>query len=166
MFFPTASFLLQLKCIKCGHCSDTFDAFMDLSMELSRGVRSTDVALKRFMATEKLGTGNEWRCGGCKKLVQAEKSLSVFKVSFLTKKDEKGIRYQKEDTYTGIVFTKPSCFMFTGFLLLLDFGTCSWRFGVCWRILKVGVQFSALVYLFSRGLQAFGETKRKPQHRT
>ncbi|CAN0354495.1 unnamed protein product, partial [Hapterophycus canaliculatus] len=67
----------QLKCTKCGHCSDTFDAFMDLSMELSGGVRSMDVALKRFMATEKLGSGNEWRCGGCKKLVQAEKSLSV-----------------------------------------------------------------------------------------
>eukprot|EP00752_Nemacystus_decipiens_P017873 g16023.t1 len=69
----------RLKCTKCGYCSDTFDHFMDLSMELSNGVRSVDVALKRFMATERLGSGNEWRCGGCKKPVQAEKSLSVFK---------------------------------------------------------------------------------------
>ncbi|CAM9918104.1 unnamed protein product, partial [Ectocarpus sp. 4 AP-2014] len=69
----------RLKCTKCGHCSDTFDPFMDLSMDLSRGVRSIDVALRRFVATERLGSGNEWRCGGCKKPVQAEKSLSVFK---------------------------------------------------------------------------------------
>ncbi|CAN0546098.1 unnamed protein product, partial [Ectocarpus sp. 8 AP-2014] len=72
----------QLKCTKCGHCSDTFDPFMDLSMDLSRGVRSIEVALRRFVATERLGSGNEWRCGGCKKPVQAEKSLSVFKVLY------------------------------------------------------------------------------------
>lgn len=70
----------QLKCLNCGHCSDTFDPFLDLSMELSGGVRSLDVALKRFTAKETLDTGNKWRCGGCKKLVRAEKRLTVFKV--------------------------------------------------------------------------------------
>ncbi|CAM9963484.1 unnamed protein product, partial [Pylaiella littoralis] len=75
----------SLKCTKCGHCSDTFDPFMDLSMNLEKvdplngaknKVRSLHEALERFTATETLGSGNEWACGGCQKLVEAEKSLS------------------------------------------------------------------------------------------
>ncbi|CAB1100974.1 unnamed protein product [Ectocarpus sp. CCAP 1310/34] len=77
----------QLECSKCGFCSDTFDPFMDLAMNVekvdSRGVamkeRSLQAALRRFTAPETLGAGNEWKCGGCNKLVEAEKNLSVFK---------------------------------------------------------------------------------------
>lgn len=64
----------------CGHCSDTFDPFLDLSMELSNGVRSVSEALHRFTSTEILDGANKWRCGGCQKLVRAEKRLTVFKV--------------------------------------------------------------------------------------
>lgn len=42
--------------------------------------RSLQAALRRFTTPETLGTGNEWKCGGCNKLVEAEKNLSVFKV--------------------------------------------------------------------------------------
>lgn len=79
----------QLKCTTCGHRSNTFDPFMDLSINLesttdsngiTRKVRSLPEALKRFTSTETLGSGNEWRCGRCKKLVEAEKRLTVFKV--------------------------------------------------------------------------------------
>ncbi|CAN0116678.1 unnamed protein product, partial [Ectocarpus sp. 13 AM-2016] len=77
----------QLKCSGCGFCSDTFDPFMDLAMNVekvdSSGVamneRSLQAALRRFTAPETLGAGNEWKCGGCNKLVDAEKNLSVFK---------------------------------------------------------------------------------------
>ncbi|CBN80156.1 conserved unknown protein [Ectocarpus siliculosus] len=77
----------QLKCSECGFCSDTFDPFMDLAMNVekvdSSGVamneRSLQAALRRFTAPETLGAGNEWKCGGCNKLVEAEKNLSVFK---------------------------------------------------------------------------------------
>lgn len=62
---------------------------MDLSLDLekmrpdgsTKEYRSLHAALKSFTATETLGSGNEWKCGGCEKLVEAEKTLSVFKVS-------------------------------------------------------------------------------------
>ncbi|CAM9897011.1 unnamed protein product, partial [Ectocarpus fasciculatus] len=77
----------QLKCSECGFCSDTFDPFMDLAMNVekvdSSGAplkeKSLQAALGRFTASETLGAGNEWKCGGCNKLVEAEKNLSIFK---------------------------------------------------------------------------------------
>lgn len=79
----------QLKCTECGHCSDTLDPFMDLSVSFegtagahgaARKVRSVPEALECFTSAERLGSGNEWRCGGCKKPREAEKRLTVFKV--------------------------------------------------------------------------------------
>ncbi|CAM9793418.1 unnamed protein product, partial [Hapterophycus canaliculatus] len=77
----------QLKCMSCGHCSDKLDAFMDISLDLekmgpdgsTKKFRSLHAAIESFTATETLGPGNEWKCGGCEKLVNAEKNLSVFK---------------------------------------------------------------------------------------
>ncbi|CAN0487335.1 unnamed protein product, partial [Scytosiphon promiscuus] len=73
--------------MSCGHCSDKYESFMDLSLDLQKmgrdggttNFKSLHAALKRFTATETLGAGNEWECGGCKKLVEARKTLSVFK---------------------------------------------------------------------------------------
>ncbi|CAM9094270.1 unnamed protein product, partial [Hapterophycus canaliculatus] len=73
--------------MSCGYCSDKLDTFMDISLDLeemgpngsTKKFRSLHAALKSFTATETLGSGNEWKCGGCEKLVNAEKTLSVFK---------------------------------------------------------------------------------------
>ncbi|CAN0098829.1 unnamed protein product, partial [Discosporangium mesarthrocarpum] len=69
----------QLRCTLCGHCSDTFDPFLDLSMDLAGGVTTLRRALQRFTAKETLDTGNRWRCGGCASMVRAEKQLTIFK---------------------------------------------------------------------------------------
>ncbi|CAN0362506.1 unnamed protein product, partial [Hapterophycus canaliculatus] len=75
----------QLKCTSCGYCSNKLESSTDLSSNLEkmgrdRGVkkfRSLHTASKSFMATEALSAGDERKCGGCEKLVVAEKTLSV-----------------------------------------------------------------------------------------
>ena len=53
---------------------------MDLSLDLGRGVRSVDQALKNFTAVEMMEGDNKWKCGCCNRKVRAEKGVTVFKV--------------------------------------------------------------------------------------
>ncbi|CAM9512179.1 unnamed protein product [Chrysoparadoxa australica] len=69
----------QVMCSACGYCSDTFDPFMDLSLEIDGGVKSIGQALARFSVIETLDSANRWKCGGCRRLVRAKKQLTVFK---------------------------------------------------------------------------------------
>ena len=72
-------FCSELRCGKCKYRSPTFNYFQDLSLEVSQGISSIDGALAAFQASEKLSSGNEWRCEGCKKLVQATKKIFIYK---------------------------------------------------------------------------------------
>ncbi|KAJ7072734.1 hypothetical protein C8F01DRAFT_972368, partial [Mycena amicta] len=60
----------------CGHNSDTFDSFLDLSLDIHnlKGVRA---ALAKFTAIDTLSGANKYKCEKCKKLVIAEKRFSV-----------------------------------------------------------------------------------------
>ena len=72
-------FRSQLKCNKCGYKSNTYDPFLTLSLEISKGyIRSLSSALEEFTREETLDMDNQWKCSGCKKHVCPTKHLSVF----------------------------------------------------------------------------------------
>jgi ubiquitin C-terminal hydrolase len=73
-------FRSQVRCRKCNYKSNTYDPFLDLSLEVSKK-SSTSVlkALSEFTRKETLDAANQWKCSGCKKYVCATKHLTVFR---------------------------------------------------------------------------------------
>ena len=69
---------------------------------VTRKVKSLPEALKRFTSTETLGCGNEWRCSGCKGLVEAEKRLTVFKVTYKMKPQRKPTHGGSVTSFRGL----------------------------------------------------------------
>ena len=67
----------ELKCSKCNYSSQTFNHFLDLSLEITKGISCVTDALKAFTAKERLDCGNEWKCEKCKMKVQATKQLMI-----------------------------------------------------------------------------------------
>ena len=68
----------QVRCLKCGYNSNTYDAFLDLSLEVS-DVSSVQKALQSFTRPERLDGENMYRCSRCSKKVPALKQLTIFK---------------------------------------------------------------------------------------
>ena len=72
------------KCMSCSYVTNAFDSFMDLSVEIPRGaVRFTgnvklNDCLDKFIETQKM-VNCGYKCEGCKKTVDVEKSLSIFR---------------------------------------------------------------------------------------
>ena len=73
-------FRSQVRCRRCNYKSNTYDPFLDLSLEVSKK-SSTSVlkALSEFTRKETLDAANQWKCSGCKKYVCATKELTVFR---------------------------------------------------------------------------------------
>lgn len=70
----------QVCCTKCNYKSNTYDPFLDLSLEVSsKKVNSVYNALNEYMRKETLDTANKWKCSGCKKKVCATKQLTCFR---------------------------------------------------------------------------------------
>lgn len=70
----------QVKCTKCGYCSNTYDPFLDLALEVSKkSSTSISSAFKEFARKETLDKNNQWKCSGCRKSVCATKQLTVFR---------------------------------------------------------------------------------------
>ncbi|GMI81461.1 hypothetical protein HRI_001815400 [Hibiscus trionum] len=68
----------QVKCLQCSYCSDTFDPFLDLSLEIVKA-DSLLKALKNFTAAEMLDGGEkQYQCQRCKQKVKATKQLTVY----------------------------------------------------------------------------------------
>ena len=67
----------QIRCA-CGRDSNTYDPFLDLSLEIQRA-GSVDKALRRFCAAEVLDGDNAYRCEHTRRLVRATKALSIDK---------------------------------------------------------------------------------------
>lgn len=70
-----ASFV-QVKCTACSHCSNTYDPFLDLSLEIVRA-DSVTKALARFTAVDVLDGDNKYKCPRCKKKVRALKNFTI-----------------------------------------------------------------------------------------
>ncbi|KAH7442367.1 hypothetical protein KP509_03G085100 [Ceratopteris richardii] len=68
----------QVKCSQCLHCSNKYDPFLDLSLEIE-GVDSFDTALAHFTATEVLDGENKYHCSMCKTKVRAQKQFTIDK---------------------------------------------------------------------------------------
>jgi hypothetical protein len=91
----------QLRCADCGFNSNTFDAFLDLSLEIGGGgggghkhgkhgkhspnggggggAGRVDKALRRFVSAEVLDEQNKWKCPRCKRPVCARKQMTIRK---------------------------------------------------------------------------------------
>jgi len=70
----------QVRCTKCGYCSNTYDPFLDLALEVSRkSIDNIAAAFNEFTRKETLDSENRYKCSGCKKRVCATKQLTVFR---------------------------------------------------------------------------------------
>ena len=56
-----------LTCSLCGYLSETFNHFLDLSLEIRQGVQDVNQAIDLFTKPEQLSQGNEWNCDKCKR---------------------------------------------------------------------------------------------------
>ncbi|KAF8033764.1 hypothetical protein BT93_C0123 [Corymbia citriodora subsp. variegata] len=73
----------QVKCMQCSYCSNTFDPFLDLSLEIAKA-DSVMKALKHFTAPEQLDGGErQYQCQRCKQKVRALKQLTVHKAPYV-----------------------------------------------------------------------------------
>ena len=52
----------RVECATCGRKSDTFDSFMDVSLDVAGGCKSIAQALKRYVAIETLDGANKYKC--------------------------------------------------------------------------------------------------------
>jgi ubiquitin carboxyl-terminal hydrolase 36/42 len=66
----------QVKCTQCNYESNTYDPFLDLSLEINHA-SSVDKALKRFTAGEALDGANKYKCPKENRGVRAIKRMTV-----------------------------------------------------------------------------------------
>jgi len=72
-----------VKCTQCHYCSNKFDPFLDLSLEIFKA-DSLKKALAHFTAMEQLDGGErQYQCQRCKEKVRAYKQLTVHKAPFV-----------------------------------------------------------------------------------
>lgn len=68
-----------MRCCNCGHCSDTYETLIDLSLEIE-DVDSVDTALESFTKVEKIeDSETKFTCEKCKEQVSIEKQLVLDK---------------------------------------------------------------------------------------
>ncbi|KAK6944358.1 Peptidase C19, ubiquitin carboxyl-terminal hydrolase [Dillenia turbinata] len=73
----------QVKCMQCSYCSNKFDPFLDLSLEIVKA-DSLHKALLHFTAVEQLDGGErQYNCQRCKQKVKAVKQLKVHKAPYV-----------------------------------------------------------------------------------
>ncbi|KAI3803082.1 hypothetical protein L1987_31230 [Smallanthus sonchifolius] len=69
----------QVKCMQCNYCSNKFDPFLDLSLEILKA-DTLYKAFANFTAKEQLdGGAKQYQCQQCKQKVRALKQLTVYK---------------------------------------------------------------------------------------
>ncbi|GAA5894494.1 uncharacterized protein JCM6883_002119 [Sporobolomyces salmoneus] len=69
----------RVHCTSCEHNSDTFDAMLDLSLDLGNRASSVKEGLDNLVRVDHLRGQNKYRCEKCKKLVNAEKQFTIEK---------------------------------------------------------------------------------------
>ncbi|RUS89725.1 hypothetical protein EGW08_002543 [Elysia chlorotica] len=68
----------QVICLRCQGRSNTFDPFMDLSLDI-KGVNTVEEALLKFIKPETLDQDNAYKCPKCKQKVRAQKRFTIYK---------------------------------------------------------------------------------------
>ncbi|NXQ99227.1 UBP36 hydrolase, partial [Sagittarius serpentarius] len=71
----------RVMCLACGNVSDTYDPYLDMSLEI--GVLQQDLqrALELFVKPDLLGGENAYMCAKCKKKVSASKRFTIHRAS-------------------------------------------------------------------------------------
>ncbi|CAA6661668.1 unnamed protein product [Spirodela intermedia] len=73
----------QVKCLQCSFCSNKFDPFLDLSLEIMKA-DTLHKALSHFTAVEQLdGGAKQYQCQQCKQKVKAVKQLTIHKAPYV-----------------------------------------------------------------------------------
>lgn len=67
----------RVTCHNCGHNSDTFDPFMDLSLDMRKGINSLTDAFRAFVAKDHLTGSEKYKCDKCKRKVDATKQFTI-----------------------------------------------------------------------------------------
>ncbi|XP_051113943.1 ubiquitin carboxyl-terminal hydrolase 23 isoform X2 [Andrographis paniculata] len=69
----------QVQCMQCSFCSNKFDPFLDISLEILKA-ETLEKALHHFTAKEQLdGGAKQYQCQQCKQKVKALKHLTIHK---------------------------------------------------------------------------------------
>ena len=68
----------ELRCLMCKHVSKTSNHFQDMSLDIVGNTSSVREALRFFLKSETLASGNEWLCSGCNKKVKVQQSANEF----------------------------------------------------------------------------------------
>lgn len=66
----------QVQCLRCLGVSDTFDPYLDISLDIS-AAESVEQALRELVKPEKLDAENAYDCGICLRKVPATKRLTL-----------------------------------------------------------------------------------------
>lgn len=70
---------LQVKCTRCSHCSNKFDPFLDLSLDIAKATTLVR-ALENFTEEELLDGGQkQYQCERCRQKVVAKKRFTIDK---------------------------------------------------------------------------------------
>ncbi|XP_049615536.1 ubiquitin carboxyl-terminal hydrolase 42 isoform X1 [Syngnathus scovelli] len=70
----------RVKCLNCKAVSDTFDPFLDITLEIKMAP-SVSKALEQFVKPEQLDGENAYKCSKCKKMVTASKRFTIHRSS-------------------------------------------------------------------------------------
>ncbi|KAJ3607547.1 hypothetical protein NHX12_024598 [Muraenolepis orangiensis] len=70
----------RVKCLNCKAVSDTFDPFLDVTLEI-KTAPSVGKALEQFVKPEQLEGENAYKCTKCKKMVTASKRFTIHRNS-------------------------------------------------------------------------------------
>ncbi|XP_071897494.1 ubiquitin carboxyl-terminal hydrolase 42-like isoform X2 [Anas platyrhynchos] len=70
----------RVKCLNCKAVSDTYEAFLDIALDI-KAVSSVTRALELFVKPEELGGENCYKCSECKKMVPASKRFTIHRSS-------------------------------------------------------------------------------------
>uniref|UniRef100_A0A0D9WMM9 Ubiquitin carboxyl-terminal hydrolase n=1 Tax=Leersia perrieri TaxID=77586 RepID=A0A0D9WMM9_9ORYZ len=73
----------QVKCTQCSHCSNKFDPFLDLSLDIAKATTLVR-ALQNFTEEELLDGGEkQYQCQRCRKKVVAKKKFTIDKAPYV-----------------------------------------------------------------------------------
>ncbi|XP_056286682.1 ubiquitin carboxyl-terminal hydrolase 42 [Pseudoliparis swirei] len=70
----------RVKCLNCKAVSDTFDPFLDITLEI-KTTPSVSKSLEQFVKPEQLDGENAYKCTKCKKMVTASKRFTIHRSS-------------------------------------------------------------------------------------
>ncbi|CAL5328131.1 unnamed protein product [Camellia sinensis] len=150
---------MPVKCIQCSFCSNKFDPFLDLSLEINKA-ESLHKALMHFTAKEYLDGGErQHQCQRCKQKVKALKQLSIHKAPYvlaihlkLFDTYQPGQKIDKKVLFGPTLDLKP--FVTAPYLasnVIVASGTCigcGWRFKVLFMVflfMPVGAHILAII---------------------